>query len=286
MQEAKGKLIGKKGMQLSYGQWYPEDSPNAVIILVHGYAEHRGRYPHVIEAMVARGYAVFALDHRGHGASEGPRACVEHFDYFVEDLDLLVREATQAHPTLPLALYGHSMGGLIATRYALEHEKEVDALILSGAALLVGEEVSPLLKRVSSFLAKVAPRLPTLPSQNNVLSRDPEVERHFLADPLCYNGKVKARMGHEVLVASTETRERMGQLTLPMLIMHGEKDRLTSPEGSRRLYEQARSQDKTLKIWPGGFHEPHNDLQKEEAIALMLDWLDERVRLVQPLIHA
>ncbi|MGH2543579.1 MAG: serine aminopeptidase domain-containing protein, partial [Ardenticatenaceae bacterium] len=170
-----------------------------------------------------------------------------------------------------------SMGGLIATRYALRHQEQLDALVLSGVALQVGDDVSPLLKRVGGLIAQVVPMLPVRPPAKNVLSRDPRVEERFRADPLCYQGYMKARMGHELMKAAEDASARLEQLSLPVLIMHGTVDGLTNPEGSKRLYERARSEDKTLKLWQDNYHEIFNDLDQKDVIAFMLDWLDERL---------
>lgn len=274
---ARGKLRGTKGVDLVYGQWYPAGNPKALAVVAHGYGEHMARYGHVIDALAAHDYAVWALDHRGHGESQGPRACVEKFDYFVSDLHTLVREARGAHPGLPLMLIGHSMGGLIATHYALEHPDELAALVLSGAAIQLGDDVSPMLKALSGMLARVIPEVPLLAGQENVLSRDMEVEQRFQDDPLCYSDKLKPRMGHELMQAAARARARLHELEMPLLLMHGRADRLTNPQGSQLLYERARSRDKTLKLWDDNYHEIFNDLDREQVINFMLEWLDERV---------
>lgn len=273
----KDYLTGKMGLRLSYGQAVSEGEPKALAVVVHGYAEHSGRYLHVIEALKEHGYAVFTIDHRGHGESEGEQACIEQFDYFVDDLHLLVNRAKEAYPTLPLFMIAHSMGGLIGTHYALAHEEELKGLVLSGAALQVGDDVSPFLKGISKWLAKLIPNRAILAAAENALSRDPEIQRRFDADPLCYKGKIKARMGYEMMIASEDARARMAQLSLPLLIMHATDDQLTNPAGSQLLYQQARSQDKTLKLWQDHKHEIFNELEKEQVIALMIEWLDERV---------
>ena len=272
----KETLIGQLGLRLSSARSLPEGEPKAVVVLLHGYAEHIGRYLHVIEALNKHDYVVFTLDHRGHGESEGQRACVEKFAYFVDDLHLLLLKAKEAFPNLPLFMIGHSMGGLIAILYALRHEDQVDGLVLSGAALQIGDDVSRLLKAISKYVVKLVPNLPILSNQENVLSRDPAIERRFKQDSLCYNGKIKARMAYEMKMASEDVCARMSRLSLPLLIMHGSADRLTNPAGSKRLYQQARSQDKTLKLWPEHFHEIFNELEKEQVIAFMLEWLDKR----------
>lgn len=267
-------LRGAQGVDLIFEHWRPAGPPRAVIVLVHGYAEHIGRYRHVIGALTDRDYAVFALDHRGHGRSQGKRAVVERFDLYVEDQRGLVQRAHAAYPGLPLIMYGHSMGGLIALRYALEYPTDLDALVLTSAALQVGDDVSPFLKHVSRYAARLAPDLPLVRGAEGVLSRDPDVEAVFRADPLCYNGGVKARMGYELLTAAEEAQTRMSALRLPLLVMHGTADRYTNPAGSQRLYEVAQSQDKTLKLWPDNYHELHNDLDRAGVLAYLLDWLD------------
>ena len=279
MRQERDELVGSGGVRLSVAEWGADDgaTPKAVVVLAHGYGEHVGRYAHVIAALVARGYAVVALDHRGHGESAGPRAVVRRFDDFVDDLHLLVRRAATARPDRPRFLLGHSMGGLIAVRYALAHENELAGLVLSGAALQVGDDVSPLAKRAGAVIARIAPHLPLVPSKPGVLSRDPAVERRFAADPLCYNGRTKARMAHEIYRAGLDARTRLERLTLPLLIMHGADDRLTSPAGSVLLHERARSADKTLVLWPGDRHEIFNEPDRDAVIGRMLDWLDARV---------
>ena len=287
MQHTQGTLAGYKALQLVYGEWLPEGEPKAVAVLVHGYGEHMGRYAHVISALVQHDYAVYAVDHRGHGASAGLRAHVERFDHFVDDLHLLVQHAERAHPHLARFMIGHSMGGLIATRYALRHQTDLAGLVLSGAALWIGDEVSPMLKRISSVLARVAPTLALTAAtrgEESVLSRDPLIQEQFNADPHTYKGKLRARMGYEMMNAAQDARARMASLTLPLLIMHGADDRLTNPNGSRLLYEQAQSVDKALQLWPGCRHEIFNEPEQCEVMDYMIEWLDLRVpRKVQTL---
>lgn len=281
MQTTKGTLIGQRGLRLAYASFLPDAQPSAVAVLVHGYGEHMGRYSYVIEALIRRGYAVYTIDHRGHGGSEGVRAHVEHFDYFVDDLHLLARLATTDQPGLPVVMIGHSMGGLIATRYALVRQHELDALVVSGAALQIGDDVSSIVKRIGALLATLLPSLPVAPASKEglaVLSRDQAVQDAFQNDPLCYKGRLRARMGNEMLKAAVDARAHCGQITLPLLVMHGAEDKLTNPRGSQLLYEQAGSPDKTLKLWPGCRHEIFNEPEKDEVIAFMLDWIDGHVR--------
>jgi alpha-beta hydrolase superfamily lysophospholipase len=265
----------RDGVTLQALAWGPV-MPKAVVALAHGYAEHTGRYRHVIEALNGRGYAVFAVDHRGHGACRGRRASIRRFDDFVDDFHVLVERARTENPSGPLFVLGHSMGGLIATRYALRHQRNLAGLILSGAALIVGESVPIWQTRLLQLLSRVAPDLPMLPSTPGVLSRDPEVERRFAADPLCYRGKVRLGLARELYLAARDARSHFAELSLPLLVMHGADDRLTSPRGSELLYQQARSAEKTLKLWPDDRHEIFNELDAEAVIGFMCDWLDGR----------
>lgn len=280
MRHTQGTLSGFKGLKLAYGAWLPDGEPKAVAVIVHGYAEHMGRYAHVIEALVPHDYAVYAIDHRGHGTSAGLRGYVERFDYLVDDLHLLVQQAGRVHPPLPRFMIGHSMGGLIATRYALRYQAGLAGLVLSGPALWIGDDISPFLKRVSGVLSIVVPTLPitaTSKGPESVLSRDPLVQEQFATDPYTYKGKLRARMGNEMMRAAIDARARMAGLTLPLLIMHGAEDRLANPNGSKLLYEQARSADKTLRLWPGCRHEIFNEPERTEVIGFMAGWLDQHV---------
>jgi alpha-beta hydrolase superfamily lysophospholipase len=169
------------------------------------------------------------------------------------------------------------MGGLIATRYALRHQADMAGLILSAPALLIDENTSPIMKLMFLGLARIGPNWALLPERAGLLSRDPEVERKKKADPLAGNISISLGTARALLKASEETRKQMNQLSLPLLVMHGGDDTLTFPGGSRMLVEQAASEDKTLKIWPGLRHEIFNEPEGSEVIAYMLEWLDRRV---------
>ncbi len=268
------EMIGAGDVRLRTATWCAATVPRATIVLVHGYAEHSGRYDHLVSCLTGRGYTVAALDHRGHGESGGRRAAIRRFDDYVDDLGLLMERAAAADPDLPVILLGHSMGGLIAIRYALAHQQDLAGLVVTGPALVIDEGVSPVTKRVGALIARLAPDLPLLPNRPGVLSRDPEVERRFAADPLCYTGRVRAGVAHQMLLAAINTEGRLDQLTLPLLIMHGADDTLTSPAGSRLLHERASSPDTTLVVWPGLRHEIFNEPERDEVIAHLLSWLD------------
>ncbi|WP_029214868.1 alpha/beta hydrolase [Kallotenue papyrolyticum] len=277
MQHTTHSFTGARNLRIVYDVWQPLMPARAGIALVHGYGEHVGRYQHVITALVKHGYLVYAHDQRGHGRSAGLRAYVDRFDEYVDDLEQLVGRIRAAQPHLPLFVAGHSMGGLIATLYALRAQAELAGLALSAPALIIGADVPPLLKRLSTALARIVPRLPIVPatrSPESVLSRDPEVQRRFDSDPLCYHGRVRPRMGYEFMQAGLRAQQRLHELRLPLLVMYGACDTFVS--GAELLYERAQSPDKTLKVWPECRHEIFNEPERNAVIAYLLSWLDAR----------
>ena len=267
---------GAYGTLLTTHRW-PVAEARAVVILVHGYGEHLGRYRHVVAALNARDYTVVGIDNRGHGQSEGRRADVVQFDDFVDDLRALIEHVRDDAPGLPRFMLGHSLGGLIATRYALAHQAELAGLILSGAAITIGASTPTLVRRLAPLVARLAPTLPVMRSGGpGILSRDPEVARQWDRDPLTYKGKLRARLGYQLQAAAEEAQTRLDQLTLPLLIMHGASDQLTDPDGSVLLHDRAQSEDKTLILWPSLRHEIFNEPERDEVIDRVVQWLDKR----------
>lgn len=277
MSVTRRETLSTNGIRLHAAMWRPPGEPGAVVLLAHGYAEHIGRYTHVAEVLIEHGHAVVGLDHRGHGQSDGRRAAIRRFDDYVDDLHRLAGDVGGIDPRHPRFLLGHSMGGLIAIRYALTHQHELAGLIVTGPALIVDEGVSPLVRGAGRLVARLVPDFPLVPRKRDVLSTDPEVERCFDADPLCYTGRARVALADQLVRASADALARAHELTLPLLIMHGADDRLTSPNGSRLLHERARSPDKTLIFWPGLRHELFNEPRRDAVLARVVTWLDERV---------
>lgn len=251
-------------------------SPRAVVLVCHGYAEHSGRYGHLITALTSNGYAVYTLDHRGHGRSSGGRTIVRDFDTFVTDFHLLAERARAEYPELPQILLGHSMGGLIAVRYALRYQPELAALITSGPALMIPGELPPAIFRLVAPLGRIAPWLPVKQQGEDVLSSDEAADADFTADHRNFAGKVLAGIGAGMQGAAMDTRQHLAEITLPLLAMHGAADRLTDPRGTVLLYEESRSQDKMVVVWPNQKHEIFNDTDRHKIIAFTLDWLNTR----------
>lgn len=274
----RGTLKTPDGLALSTAIWMPEQAPKALALLAHGHAEHLGRYHHVIDALLARGYAVAGQDHRGHGRSDGePRALVRRFDDLVDDFRIMALRVQADHPTLPVVMVGHSMGGLLAARYALRYQADLTALVLSGPAFIVEGGTNPLLNTLVYLIARPFPALAVPRKEGDNLSTDPAIETQFAADPLCYHGKTRMRTASEIVRAGADALDRAPTLTIPLLAMNGAIDPIVSPVGTERFVERAGSADKTLRIWPGMKHEIFNEVDGAEVVAFTVDWLDAHI---------
>lgn len=247
-----------------------------MLLLVHGYAEHSGRYAHVADYFVSQGYAVYALDHRGHGKSAGRRGYFERFRFLVDDLDTFFGLVREQEPDRRVFLVGHSMGGLLATAYTIQHPDQADGMALSAPWLRATEDVSLLLQALSGIISALFPRMGVLRIEAAAISRDPEVVARYDSDPLNYRGQVPARAGAEMLNTARWVMREAQAITCPVLIMYGTEDRLAAPTGSRELYEAISSSDKTLKPWDGLYHEIFNEPEKTQVLAFMQDWLAAR----------
>ena len=277
-----GKLtlpLGSKaaGAQLYWQTWLPSGPVKAAVLLVHGYAEHLGRYDHVAASLTAQGLAVYALDHWGHGQSDGTPGFVPAFSVFTDGLEALLAMAEAEHPGVPLVLLGHSMGGLIAATHLVTHQQHYVGAVLSGPAIAPAVPPSALTLWIGRLLAKIAPRVGVLALDSTGVSRDPKVVAAYLADPLVYTGKIGARLGNEMLNAMTAIQQAAPAITLPMLILHGEQDSLAAPHGAQLLFERLGSTDKQLKLYPGLFHEIFNEPERAAVLADMTSWIGKHL---------
>lgn len=265
------------GAALHTKVWLPEGTMRAVAVLAHGYAEHLGRYEYFAGKLNAAGIGVYALDHWGHGKSDGTYGFVPAFSAFTDGVELLLAEAEREHPQVPRFLIGHSMGGLIAALHLQSHQARYAGAVLSGPAIKASEQPSRLLIWVSRLLSRLAPRLGVLALDAGGVSRDPAVVAAYNADPLVYSGKMSARLAAEMFDAMARARDGAGQITLPLLIAHGTDDRLTAPAGSEYLFVHAGSTDKTLKLYPGLYHEIFNEPERDSVIADVVGWITARL---------
>jgi acylglycerol lipase len=267
-----GHFEGAGGNDIYWQTWLPDGAPRAAVVLAHGASEHSGRYAWTAEQLTPRGYAVHALDHRGHGRSSGSRAVIDSIDNAVADIGTVVARATAEHGERPFLL-GHSMGGCLSLAYATRRQESIAGLALS-APVAVLEAASPVERVAARVLSFVAPKLGVYTIDSATVSRDPEVVRDYDADPLNHHGRLPART---VAVMSNEVGrfpESIPALTLPLLVMVGTGDQLVPPAASELVYELAASEDKTIKRYDGLYHEILNEPEREQVVSDLLAWLD------------
>ncbi|MCB9139897.1 MAG: lysophospholipase [Caldilineaceae bacterium] len=276
MRHITGELAASHAATLFYQSWRPEDEPRAVLILIHGFGEHGGRYNYLVDYLVPRGYAVYALDLYGHGRSPGQRGGLSEWEQYVQDADALVNLVKREEPNLPRFIMGHSMGGLIVASYLLDHQAGLNGAVLS-APLLEEANVSPLIKTAMKLLNRVTPGLSLSTSLDaGAISREPEEVLRYQQDSLNHD-KASVRLGNEMLRMAPEVHRRAGEIVLPLLIYHGEGDQLVPISGSRRLADEVGSTDCTFVAYPGGYHELHNDLDRATVLADLYGWLERHL---------
>lgn len=275
MKHDEGELEGAGGLRIHRQAWRPDAGPRAVVVIAHGGAEHSGRYGWVAGQLTGAGYAVHALDHRGHGRSEGPRAYVDRFANAVEDLDRLVTHATAAHPGTPVFLLGHSMGGCLAILYALAHQDRLAGLLLSAPLATIDGAPLPL-RLIGRALSVVAPKAGVIQVDASGVSTDPEVVRAYEEDPLVYRGKLPARTVAEIADAVARFPDGAGRITLPLLTMGSPQDTIVEFAGAELVHERAGSADKTFHRYDGFAHELLNEPERARVMGDILAWLDAR----------
>jgi alpha-beta hydrolase superfamily lysophospholipase len=273
-----GNLRAKDGFSVYWKAWIPEAKPKAVIHLIHGYGEHASRYGTLVNELVPAGYAIFGTDHRGHGKSDGTRGYVENFQDFIDDEKQFSDEVIkQAFTGIPHVLVGHSMGSLIAINFAEQFPDEIKAVVLFGTGSLPGKGVPKILVPLTRILATLLPKIRMkFPLPPEFISRDPEVVKDYLNDPLVYN-VITPRLANEMNKLLAIGGKNAGRITKPVLILHGSAD--TAFSGQKELLDAIGSQDKTLKIYNGLRHEAFNELPADRAkvLADLHTWLDAHV---------
>ena len=276
MRHYEDRFQGIGGIELYYQSWVPDGEPKAVLIIVHGLGEHGGRYPHVVEHLVPHGYAIYAMDLRGHGRSGEQRGHINSYDEIRSDLMTSIEIVQKKEAGKPLFLMGHSIGGLIVLDYVLHYPDGLKGVIAS-APTLMQTGVSPALMMIARILSKLAPRLSLKTGLDaSAISRNPAVVEAYRSDPLVHS-KGTPRMGAEIQTVMAWTNAHLAELKLPLLTLQGEADRLVPLDATRILYEQAASTDKQRITYPDGYHEPHNDIIHDQAVADLETWLEKHL---------
>ena len=263
------------GYQIFRHAWKVENA-QAKIIIVHGIAEHLGRYQHVADYFNQQNIDVYSFDFPGHGKSEGPRCNLNRYHDYLKVLEQNVEKVLE-EDNLACFVLGHSMGGGLIFKLAIQNKYNIRGWIMTAALLKVNEDISPLLQKMSGFISGFAPNLKTVKLEKKHISRDPKVVDAYINDPLVYNGGVKARIGAELIKMSKEIQSEMESFRAPILILHGGDDQLTKTDESILLNEKASSLDKTLKIYPKLYHEILNEPEQAQVMDDMMEWIKERM---------
>ena len=249
----------------------------ACVLLIHGLAEHTGRYEKLAARLIAGRIAMVGPDHVGHGGSPGSRAHLTRFDEYLAPLKALRIKIGEWYPNKPVFVLGHSMGGLIAVHLLLDDSSFYQGALFSAPAFAVANPVPLPLIWLGRFLRHVAPKMGMLALDPYQVSRDPAVVNDYIDDPLVYGGKISAALSIEMLNAMEVAIARAGEIELPVYIGHGDADAMAEPKGSEVFHRALGSHDKTLEIWPGLYHEIFNEPESEKVITQYLNWLEEHL---------
>lgn len=273
MNHIDGTFKNARGIDIYYQGWAPEGDVKAVLFLVHGLGEYVGRYTNLVNYFVPRGYAIYGVDHVGHGKSGGEREMLVRFEDFTETLKVFYKMVTAWQPGKPVVIYGHSMGGLITSFHLLEDQEKFKAAVISAAGVKVPDNVSGTTVLLGKILSTLAPKAGILALDTSYLSHDKSVVDTYNADPLVFHGKTPARLAAEMLRAMTTVSNDAARITLPVFILHGSGDKIVDPAASEMLFDKIGSKDKTLRIYEGLFHEVHNEPEHDKMFKDVEDWL-------------
>ncbi len=268
--------LSNDGLKLFAQKWEPPDETKAVISLVHGHGEHSGRYSHWAEKLNNAGYAVVAIDLRGHGRSGGQRGDSPSFDHYADDVSILLKNTDELFPGKPVFLYGHSLGGLIVLFTLIQRRPKVKGAVITSPVLQTPIVEQKAKMAAAKILGSVLPKV-TLPSglDQAALSRDPAVIEAYRNDPLVHD-KGSLRMAKDMLASMEYVLGRDAEVEVPLLLMHGTGDQLTFATGSDLLAKTING-DCTLKLYEGCYHELHNEPEKDEIFADLRKWLDQKL---------
>lgn len=277
MNHIEGSFDAVRDLSIYYQAWLPEHEAEAVLLIVHGLGEHSGRYGNVVDHFVPLGYAVYGFDLVGHGKSEGAREFVQDFTDYTATLNTYYGMVKAREPERPLFLLGHSMGGLIASYYLLDHQSDFQGAILSAPGVKVSDTISQSTIIMGKIASVLAPKMGVLPLDASAISRDPQVVEAYQNDPLVFHGKTPARLAAEMLQAVQTVTAEAHRIALPFIVLQGTEDKLVDPAGAQMLYEKASSPDKTLKLYEGLYHEVFNEPEREQVLRDVEAWLAAHV---------
>jgi acylglycerol lipase len=279
MKHQEGFFKGVRDANIYFQSWLPESEPKAGLLIVHGLAEHSGRYMNVVNHFVPLGYAVYGIDHIGHGKSDGTRVYVKRFDDYTNTLKVYFDMIYRWQPDKPIFLVGHSLGALIGAVYLLDHQAELAGAVLSGVLVKVPSNITPTTILLGKMLSALIPRFGLIGLDANGVSRDPAVVRAYVSDPLVHRGKTTARLAAEMLKAMQYVTGQAKKITLPIMIVQSGADKLVDPAGAQMLYDTVSSADKEIRIYDGFYHEVFNEPEHDKVLRDVERWLEAHLGL-------
>jgi len=269
------RFEGTKGVNIFFRSWRPSGKPRAVVAICHGLNAHSGEYLWVGDQLQAAGFAVYALDLRGRGKSDGDRFYVDDVADYVSDVAMLIELAKKREPGVPVYLLGHSAGGVVSCAYTLDNQDKIAGLICEDFAFQV--PAPDIALAVVKGISHLAPHAYGLKLHNENFSRDPKVVKSKNEDPLIAHEVQPAATVAALVRADERLKREFPLIKLPVFILHGTADKVTKPSGSQLFYDNAGSADKTLKLYEGYYHDLLNDVGKEEVMSDILAWIDKRL---------
>jgi len=269
-----GFFRGAGDVQIFTQSWHPKEKARGALVIHHGLKSHSEHYDELARRLVAKGFAVYALDMRGHGRSGGPRATLDDFDDLLADLDAVVEKARAAEAGRPIFIAGHSVGGAVVTLYAVEQKSAISGLIVLAPAIRIDRPaIEAAATPIASFLL---PNFGAVDVPNEHFSRDPEVVAEMDRDPLVYQPAGPARTAAGLLDALERIWSRADELDVPLLALHGTGDKATDPRGSTELVDRAKTNDSTLLLYRGLYHDLVREPERDQVMTDIENWLVER----------
>ena len=264
------------GIEIYAKEWRPEGELRAVICLVHGLGEHCNRYDHMAKYYGEHGIALIGYDRRGHGKSGGKRGHTISYDAFLDEIEHLTKLADTNFNGLPKLLYGHSMGGNLVLNFLLRRSQDFEMAVVSGPWIKLAFEPRPFMIFLGKISRKIAPGL-TQPSglDTKHISTDPVEVKKYEEDPLIHD-KITSETGMSMMDSCDWLLNSPVNFDLPVLFMHGSEDQIISPEGTKEVHSKAKG-DVELKIWPGLFHEIHNEVNRQDVFNYTLNWITSKL---------
>lgn len=266
-------FTGADGRRLFVRHIQPERY-RGVVLLVHGYREHGGRYIETMHRFADAGYAVYCPDHRGFGRSEVTPGDIESIDLVSRDLALLTELAKESCPGDTRIIVGHSLGGLLALRQLLQYQDDFDLAVLSGPAVLPPPGTGAFIRSLAGVVARIAPKLPVQKLDLSKATHDDAMIARDEADTTLYRGAVRARTGHETLKTQRLVLDSLNKITLPILLLHGGDDQIIDPKASALVYDGVASTTKERVVFPGLYHEVFNEPGRDQVFKQMFGWID------------